>query len=188
MIRAFALLGFMFAFCAPCGAELSPNQLKEVALNPSPGAAVPLDAEFKSSPGEQLSLGDALGGKPAVLILVDFKCRFTCGTALAVAAAGLSGTGLEAGRDYNFLVMGIDPKDSLADAEAMKANYLAPFPALLAQAKFLNGERRLHRGCDKRSWLYAGLRSRTGRIRASARRGDPYRCWPRLPRHWRARP
>ncbi|MFY9640280.1 MAG: SCO family protein [Rhodomicrobium sp.] len=139
MIRAFALLGFMFAFCAPCGAELSPNQLKEVALNPSPGAAVPLDAEFKSSPGEQLSLGDALGGKPAVLILVDFKCRFTCGTALAVAAAGLSGTGLEAGRDYNFLVMGIDPKDSLADAGAMKANYLAPFPALLAQAKFLNG-------------------------------------------------
>lgn len=139
MIRAFAAAAFMLVYCAPCWAGLSPNQLKEVALNPRPGAALPLDAGFTSSPGTQLSLGDALGGKPSVLILVDFKCRFTCGTALAIAAAGLSGTGLEAGRDYNFLVIGIDPKDSLADAEAMKANYLAPFPALLASAKFLNG-------------------------------------------------
>ncbi len=139
MIRAFAALAFLLIFCAPCGAGLSPDQLKEVALNPSPGAALPLDARFTPSPGTELSLGSALGGKPAVLILVDFKCRFTCGTALAIAAAGLSGTGLEAGQDYNFLVIGIDPKNSLADAEAMKVNYLAPFPALLASAKFLNG-------------------------------------------------
>lgn len=136
LLTAFAL----FLVCvAPCGAELSPNQLKEIALNPSPGAAVPAAAEFITSGNERLSLGQALGGKPSVLILADFKCRFTCGTALAIAAAGLSGTGLEAGRDYNLLVIGIDPKDSPADAGAMKAKYLEPFPALLASAKFLNG-------------------------------------------------
>ncbi len=140
MIRAFAVLASILVYCAPCSAELSPNQLKEIALNPSPGAALPLEAVFVSSGNVRLSLGDALGGKPAALILVDYKCRFTCGTALAIAADGLSKTGLEAGRDYNLLVVGIDPKAGTVDAEAMKAAYLAPYPSLTASAKFLNGD------------------------------------------------
>jgi len=139
MIRAFAALALILASCIPASAGLSPNRLKEVALAPNPGAALPLDAGFALAGGAPLTLRDALGGKPAALILADYRCRFTCGTALAIASAGLSGTGLEAGRDYNLLVIGIDPKDSLADAEAMKATYLAPYPALLASAKFLNG-------------------------------------------------
>lgn len=137
---AFAALASILIGSTPCGAELSPNQLKEIALNPSPGAALPLDAGFITSGNARLSLKDALGGKPAVLILVDFKCHFTCGTALAIAADGLSQTGLEAGRDYNFLVIGIDPKASAADAEAMQAAYLAPYPRLSAAAKFLSGD------------------------------------------------
>lgn len=138
MIRRFAALALILAFCAPCNAGLSPKQLKEAALAPSPGAALPLNAMF-ASPEGRLSLGDAIGGKPAALILADYRCRYTCGTALSLSAAGLSGTGLEAGRDYNLVVIGIDPKDSVADAEAMKAARLTPYPALLASAKFLNG-------------------------------------------------
>ncbi len=139
MKQVLAALALFTVCVTPCSAELSPNQLKEIALNPSPGAVLPPATEFTTSGGARLSLREALGAKPSVLVLVDFKCRFTCGSALAVAAAGLSGTGLEAGRDYNFLVIGIDPRDSPADAEAMKAKYLEPFPALLASAKFLNG-------------------------------------------------
>ncbi len=137
--RALATLALILICCAPCRAELSPNQLREIEMNPSPGAALPLDAGFATAGNGGLSLKDALGGKPAVLMLVDFKCRFTCGTALAIAADGLSRTGLEPGRDYNFLVIGIDPKAIPADAEAMKAAYLAPYPRLLASAKFLSG-------------------------------------------------
>jgi protein SCO1 len=138
MKRCFATLVLILAFCAPCNAGLSPKQLKEAALAPSPGAALPLNAVFASS-GGTLSLGDAIGGKPAALVLADYRCRYTCGTALVLSAAGLSGTRLEAGRDYNFLVIGIDPKDNVADAEAMRASRLEPYPALLASAKFLNG-------------------------------------------------
>jgi protein SCO1/2 len=110
-----------------------------VALNPSPGAALPLGAEFTSG-GARTSLGDALGGKPSALVLVDYRCHFTCGTALGIAADGLAQTGLEAGRDYNLVVIGIDPASTPADAEAMRAAHLAPYPALLASAKFLNGD------------------------------------------------
>ena len=125
--------------CAPCGAELSTGQLREVELNPRPGAALPLGAAF-SAGSARVSLKDALDGRPAVLVLADFKCRFTCGTALAIAADGLTQTGLEAGRDYNLLVIGINPGAGIADAEAMKAAYLAPYPRLQAAAKFLSGD------------------------------------------------
>ena len=126
--------------CPPPGwAGLSPNELKEVELRPSLGAALPLEEEFRSSGGSRLTLKQALDGKPAVLILADFKCRYTCGTALAIAADGLSQTGLNTGRDYNFLVLGINPGAGVTDAETMRAAYLAPYPALLAGAKFLSG-------------------------------------------------
>ena len=124
---------------APCSAELSKGQLREVGLNPRPGAALPLDAAF-SAGSARVSLKDALDGRPAVLVLADFKCRYTCGTALAIAADGLTHTRLEAGRDYNLLVIGINPGAGIADAEAMRATYLAPYPPLRAAAKFLNGD------------------------------------------------
>lgn len=140
MIRAFAAVALFLMYAAPCSAGLSPNQLKAVVLAPLPGATLPVGEEFISSAGrERVTLEEAIGGKPTALVLADYRCRFTCGTALAITAAGLSQTGLVAGRDYNFLVIGINPKESPADAEAMKAAYLEPYPAIRSAAKFLLG-------------------------------------------------
>ncbi len=126
-------------FSLPCDAAFSPKQLSTAALNPSPGASLPLDVAFARSTGAPLTLGDAIGGKPSALILVDYTCRFICGTTLAIAAYGMSATGLEPGKDFSFIVMGIDPKDKPADAKAMKDAELAPYPALNASAHFLSG-------------------------------------------------
>ncbi len=139
LARALAAFALILICIVPCSAELSTGQLREVGLDPRPGAALPLGAAF-SAGSARLSLKDALDGRPAVLILADFKCRYTCGTALAIAADGLTHTGLEAGRDYNLLVIGINPGAGIADAEAMKAAYLAPYPRLRAAAKFLSGD------------------------------------------------
>ena len=59
---------------------------------------------------------------------------------MAIAAYGLSASGLEPGKDFAFAVMGIDPKDKPRDAKAMKDAQLAPYPALEAAAYFLNGD------------------------------------------------
>ncbi len=127
-------------FSLPCEAALSPRQLSTAVLSPSPDAALPLGATFGNSTGSALTLGDAIGGKPAVLILADYTCRFICGTTLAIAAYGLSATGLQPGKDFSLVVMGIDPKDKAADAKAMKDAELAPYPALKAAAHFLSGD------------------------------------------------
>lgn len=136
VLAAFALV----LFAAPCKAALSPKQLSAAILNPVPGAALPLETKFASGAGAALTLNVAIGHKPAALILVDYTCRFICGTTLAIAAYGLASTGLDPGKDFSFLVMGIDPKDKLADAKAMKDAQLSPYPRLQAAAQFLNGD------------------------------------------------
>ena len=60
-----------------------------------------------------MTLGDAIGGRPTLLLPADFTCKQICGPALSVAAGALSQTGLQAGRDYSLVVVGIDAKDSL---------------------------------------------------------------------------
>jgi len=136
VLAAFALV----LSAVPCKATLSPKQLSAAILDPVAGAALPLDAKFTNSTRAALSLDEAIGDKPAALILVDYTCRFICGTTLAIAAYGLSSTGLEPGKDFSFVVIGIDTKDKPADAKAMKDSQLAPYPRLQAAAHFLNGD------------------------------------------------
>jgi protein SCO1/2 len=139
MKSVWAAFAILFC-CSPCEAALSPRQLSAAILNPVPGVSLPLEAKFVNSAGAALTLGEAIGDKAAALILVDYTCRFICGTTLAIAAYGLSGTGLQPGKDFSFVVMGIDPNDKPADAKAMKDAELAPYPGLQASAHFLNGD------------------------------------------------
>ena len=139
-MKRFMAAFVLVLFAAPCKAALSPKQLRSAILDPVAGAALPLETKFASSTGAALSLNEAIGDKPAALILVDYTCRFICGTTLAIAAYGLATTGLEPGKDFAFVVIGIDPKDKPADAKAMKDAQLAPYPRLQAAARFLNGD------------------------------------------------
>ena len=142
--RIVGLIGYvclaLVIFSVPCQAALSPRQLSGADLDPAPGASLPLDAKFVSTGGAPVTLGEAIGNKPAALILLDYTCRFICGTTLAIAASGLSAADLEPGKDFSFVVVGIDPKDKPSDAEAMKKAQLAAYPGLLAAAAFLNGD------------------------------------------------
>jgi protein SCO1 len=140
MIRSAPILFILFLLCMPSSAGLSPRQLSQANLAPLPGAQLPIETSFVPETGiGQLTLADAIAGKPAALILVDYTCRFVCGTTLAIAATGLSETGLIPGKDFSFVVIGIDPKDSPSGAAAMMAAQLAPYPALTAAAHFLSG-------------------------------------------------
>ena len=135
-----AFMAFALLFAASrCEAALSPRQLGAAALAPEVGAQLPPEAPFETAQGP-LTLKDAIGGKPAILLLVDFTCRFICGSTLSIAADGLSHLNLRPGADYAILVMGIDPKDDVSAAEAMKRARLGAYPQLAASARFLNGD------------------------------------------------
>jgi len=131
---------FLFAACAVAHAGLTQQQLGAVYADPTPDAQLPLSVQFTDTAGKRITLGEAVDGKPAVVVFADYTCTTLCGPILAFAAGGLEKTGLEAGRDFRLIVIGIDPKDSLADAHAMKASHVGTGTALAASTVMLTGK------------------------------------------------
>lgn len=97
-------------------AGLTEQQIGRVAFDPPPGARVPMSLPFRDVSGNAVTIGEALGGHPTLLIPADFTCRQICGSALTIASSAMQQTGLVAGRDYSVIVVGIDPRDTLEDA------------------------------------------------------------------------
>jgi protein SCO1/2 len=135
---AFALL-VTLASAAPAGAGFTSAQLKDVSAAPPPNAALPLDLGFVDETGAPRTLGDAINSVPAVVIFADYTCRTLCGPILEFAAAGLAKTGLRPGADYRLVVIGLDPKDSLESARAMRATHIDPDNPIGRAASFLSG-------------------------------------------------
>src|SRR5262249_9013520 len=83
-------------------------------------AQVPMDAIWHDEFGADIRLADALHKRPSVLIFADFTCSTLCGSIVSVAAELLTHTGLQPGRDFALVVLGLDAKDGVAEALAFK--------------------------------------------------------------------
>lgn len=105
-------------------AALSSRIVGDVAVDARPGALLPLSLGLIDDHGTPRTLGDALGGRPSVLIFADYTCRTLCGPILEFAVNGLEHSGLKPGADYRLVVIGLDPKDGLAEARAMRSAHL----------------------------------------------------------------
>lgn len=120
-------------------AGLPASELGTVSVDVKPDAHLPLSVPFLDEGGKTVTLGDLLGGVPAVLVFADYTCTNLCGPILAFAADGLEKTNLTPVRDYRLIVIGIDPKDTLADAEAMKKSRVGNGSALARATTLLRG-------------------------------------------------
>ena len=141
-----ALLMLLIAGGAGAQAGLTQAVLDDVAVEPRSGAALPLGLRFSDEDGQPRTLGDALAGKPAILVFADYTCRTLCGPILTFVAAGLERSGLAAGADYGLVVIGLDPKDDLAAARAAKVARVGSGTPLAAATVMLTGEEAAIRG------------------------------------------
>jgi protein SCO1/2 len=105
-------------------AGLTEQQIGQVSLSPPPDARVPISLIFKDRRGQDMTLHDAIAGRPTLLLPADFTCKQICGPALSIAASGLKQTGLQAGRDYSVVVVGINARDSVDDARRFTAGQI----------------------------------------------------------------
>lgn len=101
MIRVFLIL---LLLCGPARAELTRDELARVAVDLPADAALDLGLDM-----------------PAVLIFADFDCAHICDAVLGQSVEVLDRTGLVAGRDYRLVIVGLDPRDDAAMAEAFIA-------------------------------------------------------------------
>ena len=105
-------------------------------------ARLPLDAAFVDDDGRSIELGDALGGKPAVLVFNYYDCPNLCPVTLDALFDALPRLGLQPGRDFTIVAVSIDPREGPELAARKKAGHLRRHPGaeLAAGVHFLTGQ------------------------------------------------
>jgi protein SCO1/2 len=127
------------ALAGPVLADFTAAQLAAISASPPPNAALPLALSFHDENGRPTTIGTAIGGIPALVIFADYTCHTLCGPILEFTAGGLGKTGLKPGTDYRLVVIGLDPKNGLDAARAMRAIHLDPGNPVGQAAVFLSG-------------------------------------------------
>jgi protein SCO1/2 len=120
-----------------------PVVLQKVGVAQHLNGQLPLDAAFVDEAGKPVHLGDYFGKKPAVVSLVYYTCPLLCSEELDGLTSALEMVKLTPGKDFDVVVMSIDPTDTPADAAKKKAFYLKRYgrPETADGWHFLTGQK-----------------------------------------------
>jgi protein SCO1/2 len=115
--------------------------LADVRIDQKLDAPVPLDLAFVDEAGKDVTLGQYFGARPAVLALVYYECPMLCTQVLNGLFSSIEPLKLDAGRDFDIIVVSFDPGETPAMAQAKKASYLKHYqrPTGEAGIHFLTG-------------------------------------------------
>jgi protein SCO1/2 len=125
----------------PDPANVRPEVLKNVGIDQKIGQQLPLDLTFTNEVGRQVRLGDFFTGRPVVLALAYYDCPMLCTQVLNGMTGALKTLSFDAGKDFEVVVVSIDPKDNFRLAANKKASYVEQYgrPAAAAGFHFLTG-------------------------------------------------
>ena len=103
-----------------------PSVLQRVSVAQHLNAQLPMDAGFTDETGKPVKLGDYFGKKPAILALVYYNCPMLCSEEMDGVTGALEMVHLTPGKDFNVVVISIDPSET---------------PEMAAHSKTLNVKR-----------------------------------------------
>jgi protein SCO1/2 len=120
-----------------------PQVLQKVGVSQHLNQQLPLDAAFVDETGKPVKLGDYFGKKPAILTLVYYTCPMLCSEELDGLTSSLEMVKLTPGKDFDVVILSIDPSDTPAQAAKSKALYMKRYgrPETAAGWHFLTGQR-----------------------------------------------
>jgi protein SCO1/2 len=118
-----------------------PDILNTVKIDQRLGQQLPLDATFRDETGKPVKLGDYFGKKPVILSLVYYQCQILCMEDLNGLVGALEMVKLTPGKDFQIVIVSIDPAETPAMAAAKKAFYVKRYgrPETEAGWHFLTG-------------------------------------------------
>ncbi|GGA70975.1 electron transporter SenC [Edaphobacter acidisoli] len=120
-----------------------PQMLQKVTVEQHLNQKLPLDATFEDETGKTVKLGDYFGKTPVILSLVYYDCPMLCSEELDGLTSALMMVHLTPGKDFNVVVISIDPSETSELAAKKKAFYLKRYghPETAAGWHFLTGQR-----------------------------------------------
>ena len=101
-----------------------PAILNGVGIAQHLNTRLPLSLKFTDDAGKQVTLASYFGKKPAILALVYYRCPMLCSEELDGLTSALEMVRYKPGKDFNIVVVSIDPTESTDLAAAKKRTYL----------------------------------------------------------------
>lgn len=135
------------------------NAAKDVRVEQRLDNTLPKDARFRNESGNEVTLGSFLGKKPVWLVMPFYQCKNTCAMMLHGVVETLHDPALkwQVGRDFDVVVISINPKEGPALASATKDRYLSELgiPGADKGWHFLTGaEADIRRVADAAGYTY----------------------------------
>jgi len=104
--------------------DQSPSLLKGVNVEQHLNTQIPLNLTFTDDAGKQVALASYFGKKPAILALVYYQCPMLCSEELNGLTSALEMVRYVPGKDFNVIVVSIDPSEGTDLAAAKKRTYV----------------------------------------------------------------
>ena len=104
-----------------------PRILEQVGIDQRIGQQLPLDTPFVDDQGRHVHLGDFFGSRPVVLALAYYECPMLCTQVLNGMTGSLKTMNFEPGKDYDVVVISINPREGPMLAADKKKTYVAQF-------------------------------------------------------------
>jgi protein SCO1/2 len=119
-----------------------PQVLQRVGVAQHLNQQLPLDAQFVDDTGKTVRLGDYFGKHPAILSLVYYNCPMLCSEEMDGLAGALEMVKLTPGKDFEVVIISIDPTETPAIAATKKAYYVKRYgrPETANGWHFLTGQ------------------------------------------------
>lgn len=104
--------------------NILPEEAKGVGIADRLGERIPRPLTLRTAEGRVLDIDEYFrDGKPAILALVYYDCPLICPEILSRLARALNALDYTTGRDFNLIVVSIDPTNT--DAQALEAKQRA---------------------------------------------------------------
>ncbi len=105
-----------------------PKQLENVGITEQMGATVDPTIAFKDERGRDVTIGSYLGkNKPVLLSLAYYNCPGLCNFHLNGMVDALKEVSLKMGKDFEYIVVSFDEKETPTLASQKKQSYLRSF-------------------------------------------------------------
>jgi protein SCO1/2 len=119
-----------------------PTVLQNVGVEQHLNQQLPMDAQFVDDHGNTVRLGDYFGKRPAIVSLVYYNCPMLCSEEMDGLASALEMVKLTPGKDFDILIISIDPTETSQLAARKKAYYVKRYgrPETANGWHFLTGQ------------------------------------------------
>jgi protein SCO1 len=114
--------GYRAAPGAP--ASTMPSALRQIGFDQNLDQQLPLDTQFVDEQGQTVRLGQYFGQRPVVLGFVYYDCPMLCTQVLGALTSTMAMVTLEAGKDYDVVLVSFDPRETPKQAATRKIEYM----------------------------------------------------------------